>query len=113
MKIMVTLLSAIIIIAGLFPILGENSPFPLVGNAYYIALAIVGLVVIIMGIQNKLLMAFEKFFLVLQGIIVLGLALLPFFPALFSTLPRTGVLYAGIIIIVGAIGLLYGLKGAA
>lgn len=111
MKIMITFLSAIIVFLGIIPFLGENFPIPNKGYGYSIILVGLGILIIIASVINNLLMGFEKFVLILQGILIGGIALLPFLPTILIFLPREGPLYAVMIIIVGVLGLIYGVLG--
>ena len=74
-------------------------------------LIIAGIIIMLAALMNSLLMGIEKFFMVSQGILLIGVALLQFIPSLLTFLPREGFLYAGMVIVIGAIGLLYGLMG--
>ena len=74
-------------------------------------LIITGIIVMLAAIMNSLLMGLEKFFLVMQGGLIIFIAVLQFFPSLLPFLPREGILYAGMVIAVGVIGILYGLLG--
>ena len=110
MKIMITFLSALIVFLGIIPFFG-SFPIPNKGTGYSIVLIIFAVLVIAAALMNSLLMGLEKFFLLVEGVAVMIVAILPLLPGLLTFLPREGPLYAGIVIIVGAIGLIYGLLG--
>lgn len=111
MKIMITFLSLLIIFAGIIPFFGDKSFIPNKGTGYSIVLIVLGILVIIFGIINQLLMGVEKIFIVLQGLLVIGAAVLRFIPALLPSIPRDGVIFDGIIILIGFIGFFYGVIG--
>lgn len=108
---MISFLSAVIVFAGIIPFFGENFPIPNKGTGYSIVLIMLGIIIIVLSIINKLLMGLEKFVLIIQGLLLAGAAILPFFSDLLTFIPREGFLYAGIIILIGALGLIYGLLG--
>lgn len=111
MKIMITFLSALIIFTGLMPLLGEEFFIPTAGIGYSIVLIILGAIILFAGAINTLLIGLEKFFLILQGILLVLVGLIKFFPAILPFLPNEGPLYAGTIIIIGGVGLAYGILG--
>ena len=111
MKIMVSFLSALIAFIGIIPLFGENFFIPNSGVGYSIVLMALGILVIIAAIINGLLMMLEKAFLIFQGVLLVIVAILPLLPEAFSFLPTQGMVYSIIIIIIGGIGLIYGLIG--
>ncbi|MBD3164478.1 hypothetical protein GF323_04710 [Candidatus Woesearchaeota archaeon] len=110
MKIMVSIMSALIIAAGILHFF-DNLFIPTKDMGYSAVLIVLGVVLIASSIVNKLLIGFERFFLFVQGILLIGVAVLPFFSALLPVIPKQGPVYAGMVIIIGAIGLLYGVLG--
>lgn len=112
MKIMISLLSFVIVFFG-FMHFFNGFFLPTKGDGYSISLVILGIIVIAMSIINKLLLGLERFFLIIQGILLICVGLLVFFPAMLPLVPREGIAYAGIVLAIGAAGLAYGLMGAA
>ena len=111
MKVMITILSALIIFFGIIPFFGEKFIIPNQGNGYAIVIAVLGVLLIVSAFMNNLLMGIEKFFLIIQALLLLGIALLRFFPAVLAFMPREGFLYPAMVIVVGAIGFIYGFVG--
>ncbi len=103
-------LSALIVFLGIIHFL-DTFPLPNKGAGYSIVLISFAILVIISSFLNNLLIGIEKFFLVIQGLAILGIATLPLLPNILTFMPREGPIYAGMIIIVGAIGIVYGFMG--
>lgn len=109
MKIMISIISIIIVLAGVLPFFGSISPIPTTGLGYSIFIICVGIAGMIYGILNNLLMGFEKFVVIIQGILVIFGGILPFISEFVSLpIPTSGPLYSGLIIVIGGIGLVYG-----
>ena len=89
----------------------EKFPIPHKGAGYSIVLIIGGGIIIALGFINQLLMGPERFFLVIEGALVIIAGMLGFVPKFLAFLPREGILFAGMVMLVGAAGLLYGLLG--
>jgi hypothetical protein len=111
MKIMISFFSVVIGFIGFIPFLGENFPIPNQGTGYTIVLLVLGILVLTLSIINRLLMGIERSVIILQALAVLGMAALRFIPSLLPALPRDGVMFSVIIIIIGGLGLIYGLVG--
>jgi hypothetical protein len=111
MKIMITFFSILIIFAGLIPFFGDKFPIPNKGAAYSVVLLIFSVLMIVLSFVNRLLFGIERFVIIIQGLLLIGVSILPYFPALFTFIPRDGFLHSLVIIIIGAIGLVYGLMG--
>ncbi len=111
MKIMITFLSALIVFFGIIPFFAEDAILPTSGFLYPIYLIVLGIIIIGLGILNSLLIGFERLFVYLQGGLLIVVGLLFFVPTVLSWFPREGPMYAGAVLILGGIGLLYGLLG--
>lgn len=110
MKIMISLLSILVIFIGAIPFI-PNFPIPKQGPSYSIILIAAGIFLILIAIINQLLVGLEKFMLFIMGAALIFLAGLALLPNLFPVLPHQGFLYSGMIILVGVIGLVYGIIG--
>jgi len=110
MKIMISFLSLIVVALGVFPFI-PNLPLPNSGTGYAVILASAGVTLIVAAIFNNLLIGLEKFFLGVEGAVIVIIASLPWLPGFLTFLPREGPFYAVMIIIAGAMGLFYGLLG--
>ncbi len=111
MKIMITFLSFLIILAGGISFLGANFPIPHKGTSYSIVLIILGVIIIALAWINQLLIGTEKFILTIEGLFVIFMACLRFLPTLLTIIPREGMLFSLIIIAGGICGFIYGLLG--
>jgi hypothetical protein len=109
MKIMISFLSALIIFLGIIPFLGEKFFIPNKGTAYLIVLIIGGIIAVILAFVNTLMTGIEKFFLILQGVLILLIAARGLIPSFLAFLPISFIPFA--VIVVGLIGLIYGLIG--
>ena len=110
MKVMISFLSLIIMAAGVLHFF-DKFFIPSKGIGYSIVLIILGIVLLASAILNNMLMGFERFFIGVQAVLLIGIANVPFFPTLLTFLPREGPFYAAIVIIIGLIGFLYGILG--
>jgi len=113
MKIMITVLGILIILAGILPILSNigllPASIPTEKPGYQFIIIAVGVLGLIYGLFNSLLFGFEKFVTISIGLLTVLGGILPFIQNFIPAfLPTTGPLYSGIIIIIGVIGLIYG-----
>jgi len=116
MKIMITIISLIIILAGILPFLGENglgvlSPsIPIKGVGYSIMIICIGVFGLIYAFVNRLLMGPERFVTIILTLLTIMGGILPFMSGFINIpIPTSGPLYAGFIILIGLIGLVYGI----
>ena len=113
MKIMITVLGVLIILAGILPFLDGfgfiPSIIPTTQPGYQFVIIAVGIVGLIYGFLNSLLFGFERFVTIIIGLLTVLGGILPFLQNFLPTfIPTTGPLYSGVIIVVGVIGLIYG-----
>ena len=118
MKIMVSIISLLIVLAGILPFLGESglnilpAAIPTSGMGYSIIITVIGIIGFIYGVVNGFLMGLEKFVLISVAIMTVLGGILPFISALITLpIPTSGPLYSALIIIIGLIGLVYGIMG--
>lgn len=116
MKIMITIISILIILAGVLPFLGEGglgvlpASIPTTGLGYSVVIVCVGVFGFIYGIVSKLLMGPEKLVAIIEALLTIMGGILPFTSQFISIpLPTSGPLYSGLIILIGAVGLVYGI----
>ncbi len=110
MKLMISFLSILIIVAGALHFF-ENLPIPTKGTGYSIVLLVMGILILAASFMNQLLLGFERFFLVIQSAALIFVAILPFFGAILPFLPREGLSYSALVILIGIAGLAYGVTG--
>ena len=113
MKIMITVLGILIILAGLLPLLGSIGIMPNSAIAkapgYQFVIITIGVIALIYGAFNSLLFGFEKFATIAIALLTILGGIIPFLQNFISpVIPTTGPVYAIIIIVIGIIGLIYG-----
>ncbi|MDO8480601.1 MAG: hypothetical protein Q7S65_02160 [Nanoarchaeota archaeon] len=112
MKIMISLLSAVVVFLGVAPLVHLKF-IPSGGIGYSVVLALLGVLIVVAGFVNNLLVGLEKFVVIMQGALVLLLGLLRWLPTFLAFIPREGTLFPIVVIVVGGLGLVYGLFGMA
>lgn len=113
MKIMITVLGILIILAGVLPLLSSigivPSSIPTEKPGYQFIIIAVGILALLYGVFNSLLFGFEKFATIAIAILTILGGIIPFLQNFLpAVIPTTGPLYSGMIIIIGVIGLIYG-----
>ena len=113
MKIMITFLGILIILAGLLPLLGSIGIMPnsaiTKAPGYQFVIITIGIIALIYGAFNSLLFGFEKFATISIALLTLLGGIIPFLQNFLPALiPTSGPLYSIIIIVIGIIGLIYG-----
>ena len=108
---MISFFSFLVVVAGVMHLLPETFPVPHKGLIYSIILMGLAVLMIIGAIINNLLMGFEKFVLIIEGILLLGIGALPFLSSILPFMPTEGIFYGAMVIVLGIAGLLYGLLG--
>jgi len=113
MKIMITVLGILIILAGVLPLLDNigllPDSIPTEKPGYPLIIIAVGIIGLIYGAFNSLLFGFEKFVTISIGLLTIFGGVLPFIQNFLpEIIPTSGILYSAIIIVIGIIGLLYG-----
>lgn len=118
MKIMITILSLLIVIAGILPFLGQDglkalpSSIPTSGKSYSIIVIVIGVAGLLYGFINKMIMGTERFVTITIALLTVLGGLLPFISFIVPKfIPTTGPVYYGFIIIIGLVGLVYGVMG--
>jgi hypothetical protein len=116
MKVMITIISILIILAGLLPFLDNVIPLPIPTTepTYQIIIIVLGIGGIVYAVLNNMLMGSERFVTVTIATLTLLGGVIPFlakFLAIPSWIPIGGVLYPIMIVIIGSIGLIYGIIG--
>lgn len=118
MKVMITIIGLLIVLAGVLPFLGQDAlnvlppTIPTKGVGYSIIVIVIGVIGLLYGFINKMIMGVERIVTITIGLLTIFGGILPFISALVPKfIPTSGPLYSGIIIIVGLIGVVYGVKG--
>jgi len=113
MKIMISVLGALIILAGILPLFSNigllPAAIPTEKPGYQFIILAIGIIALIYGIFNSLLFGFEKFATIAIAILTILGGILPFLQNFLpAIIPTSGILYSVIIVIIGVIGLIYG-----
>jgi len=113
MRLMITFLGVLIILAGIIPLLASLgitlSFLPSESPGYQFIIIAVGIIGLLYGVLNSLLFGFEKFVTIAIGLLTILGGILPFIQNFVPAfLPTTGVAYSLIIIGIGFAGLVYG-----
>ena len=113
MKIMITILGILIILAGIIPFLNNfgvlPSFIPAEKPGYQFIIIAVGIIGLIYGFFNSMLFGFEKFVTIAIALLTIFGGILPFIQNFVPTfIPTSGALYSGLIIVIGIIGMIYG-----
>tara|TARA_Y100000310_G_C20511594_1_gene729157 strand:- start:575 stop:937 length:363 start_codon:yes stop_codon:yes gene_type:complete len=118
MKVMITVLGLLIILAGAIPFLGADSlnvlpgSIPSSGMNYAIIIIVIGALGLVYGFINKMIMGAERIITIIIGLLTVLGGILPLISELVPAfIPTSGPVYSGIIIIVGLIGFVYGVMG--
>jgi len=113
MKIMITILGVLIILAGVLPFLNNfgilPSFIPTSKPGYQFIIIAVGIIGLIYGLMNSLVFGTEKFVTIAIGLLTILGGILPFIQNFLpAVIPTSGILYSGLIIVIGIIGIIYG-----
>ena len=113
MKIMITIIGVLIILAGILPFLSNfgilPSFVPIEKPGYQFIIIAVGIIGLLYGVMNSMLFGAEKFVTIALALLTILGGILPFIQNFVpAIIPTTGPLYSGIIIIIGVIGMIYG-----
>ena len=105
-------ISILIILAGILPFLGGFGVVPsafVTTPGYQFIIIAVGFISLIYGVMNKMIFGTEKLVLVVIGLITILGGLLPFIQIYIPiSIPTSGIVYSGMIILIGVIGFIYG-----
>ncbi len=113
MKIMITIIGILIILAGVLPFLSNigilPSNIPVEKPGYQFIIIAVGVIGLLYGVFNSYLFGTEKFITIGIALLTVLGGILPFIQNFVpAVIPTTGPLYSGIIIVIGVIGMIYG-----
>mgnify|MGYP004307021733 CR=1 FL=1 len=113
MKIMITIIGILIILAGILPFLDNFKLLPefipTEKPTYQFIIIAVGVIGLLYGVLNSMLFGAEKFVTIALALLTVLGGILPFIQNFVpAIIPTTGPLYSGLIIIIGAIGMVYG-----
>jgi hypothetical protein len=109
---MIVVLGVLTILAGILPFLGNLGVAPniiTVQPGYQFVIIAIGILGLIYGLLNSLLFGLEKIVTITIGILTILGGIIPFLQNFMPVfLPTAGIFYSGIIIAIGAVGIVYG-----
>lgn len=113
MKIMISILGVLIILAGVLPFLSNlgilPASIPTSKPGYQVIIISIGIIGLVYGVFNSLLFGFEKFVTIAIALLMILVGILPFIQNYIpEIIPTAGPIYSGIIIVIGVIGMIYG-----
>lgn len=113
-QVVITLIGLITILAGVLPFVGSLAGLPLSilsGVGYSIIISVIGILGLLYGFTSMALIGETKFVMISLGLLTLLGGIIPFIKNIIPiAIPTTGALYSGIVIVIGVIGLIYGMK---
>ncbi|HII17224.1 TPA: hypothetical protein HA361_04885 [Candidatus Woesearchaeota archaeon] len=116
MKIMVTFLSLLILLAGILPFLGDAGlgilpkVIPTSGIGYSIVISIIGAIGLAYGFMNQMIFGVERFVIIVIAVLTIGGGILPFFAHFLPAFIQLSQPWHSLsVIAIGALGLAYGI----
>ncbi|MCH8003080.1 MAG: hypothetical protein IH934_00475 [Nanoarchaeota archaeon] len=113
MKLMITIIGVLIILAGVLPFLSNfgilPAAVPVEKPGYQFIIIAVGIIGLLYGVLNSYLFGTEKIVTIALGLLTILGGILPFIQNFVPALiPTSGLLYSGLIVVIGVIGMIYG-----
>lgn len=113
MKIMITILGVLIILAGILPFLSNlgilPAGIPIEKPGYQFIIVAVGIIGLLYGVLNSMLFGTEKFVTIAIALLTILGGILPFIQNFVpATIPTSGPVYSLIIVVIGIMGMIYG-----
>ncbi|MFH1439723.1 MAG: hypothetical protein ABIG89_04095 [Candidatus Woesearchaeota archaeon] len=113
-QIVITLIGLITVLAGILPFVGSFIGLPtqaISGIGYSIMIILIGALGLLYGFMSMSLIGGTKFVMVCLGLLTMLGGIIPFLTNVLPiSIPTTGPLYSGIIMIIGVLGFVYGLN---
>ncbi len=113
MKIMISVLGILIVLAGVLPFLANfgilPSFIPATQPGYQFIIIAIGILGLIYGFFNSYLFGAEKMITISIALLTVLGGILPFIQNFLpAIIPTSGPLYSGVIVVIGVIGMIYG-----
>ena len=113
MKIMITVLGILIILAGILPFLSNigilPAAIPVEKPGYQFIIIAVGIIGLLYGVMNSMLFGTEKFVTIAIALLTILGGILPFIQNFVPAIvPTSGPVYSIIIVVIGIVGMIYG-----
>jgi len=113
MKIMITVLGILIILAGILPFLSNigilPAAIPVEKPGYQFIIIAVGIIGLLYGVMNSMLFGTEKIVTIAIALLTILGGILPFIQNFVPAIvPTSGPVYSIIIVVIGIVGMIYG-----
>jgi len=113
MKIMIVFIGMLTILAGVLPFFNGFGMVPFSGPVYSGIIILIGIIAFWYSVKAFGLWRSQKFITAVLALLIIFGGLIPFLVSMKlipSTVPSSGLVYSGIIILIGVIAVLYGAK---
>lgn len=111
MKIIITVIGILTVLAGILPMVSPLLPsfVPTTSPGYQFLIITIGILGLLYASFNSMLFGTEKFVTISLALLTIVGGVLPFIQNFVPLgLPITGILYSGIIVLIGVVGIIYG-----
>jgi hypothetical protein len=113
MKIMITVIGILIILAGVLPFLSNvgflPASVPVEKPGYQFIIIAIGIIGLLYGVFNSYLFGSEKFITIGIALLTILGGIIPFIQNFVpAVIPTSGTMYSVVIIVIGIIGMIYG-----
>ena len=113
MKLMIAIIGVLIILAGVLPFIDTFGFLPEIipteKPTYQFIIIAVGVAGLLYGFLNPMIFSTEKFIVISLALLTVLGGILPFIQNFLpAVIPTSGILYSGLIIVIGIIGIIYG-----
>ena len=113
MKIIIVFIGMLTILAGVLPFFNGFGVIPFAGPIYLGSIIFIGVIAFLYAVKTFGLWGSQKFITAMLALLIIFGGLIPFLVTMSlipSTVPSSGPVYSGIIILIGIIAVLYGAK---
>ena len=113
MKIIIVFIGMLTILAGVLPFFNGFGVVPFSGPIYLGSIIFIGVIAFLYAVKTFGLWGSQKFITAMLALLIIFGGLIPFLVTMSlipSTVPSSGPVYSGIIILIGIIAVLYGAK---
>ena len=113
MKLVITIIGTLTILAGILPLVSPVLPsfIPTTSPGYQFLIIAIGILGLLYAAFNSMLFGTEKFATMALALLTIAGGILPFIQNFVPLgLPTTGIIYSGIIVVIGIVGIAYGVS---
>ena len=111
MKIIITIIGILTVLAGILPMISPVLPsfIPTTSPGYQFLITAIGILGLLYASFNSMLFGTEKFVTISLALLTVVGGILPFIQNFVPLgLPTAGILYSGLIVLIGVVGIIYG-----